>query len=63
MFTNILMQGWAVPVMQRTRGSNEGVEALWGSLQSTPVTEVMTVVKDRLGKSALVSNFLNKLMR
>ena len=58
-----VLQGWAVPVIQRLRGSSEGVSEFWGSLESTPVTEVVLVCEDRLGKSASVTSFLNKLMR
>lgn len=50
-------------VIQRLQGSSEGVSEFWGSLESTPVTEVVLVCEDRLGKSASVTSFLNKLTR
>ena len=58
----VQMQGWALPVLRKIKGSTIGVEDLWVALQNSPTAEALAVCEASLGKSGHVTGFVQELL-
>ena len=59
----LVLQEWAIAVLQSMKGSHEGVDELWQALHSTPSSQVLAVCQATLGNSPGVSAFVRELWR